>query len=330
MQENVSIVITMIVFVILLVIFPLYNYFERQDDMSYTLALKETSTFADDVLSKGYITEAMYGRLSSSLARTGNAYDVQMEAHKKILTKDPDNPLNPDILAEQPAVDYSNDINKILSSGGTYQLDQGDEFYVKLKNKNMTNAGAIFSSIIGKSSKETIAVNYGGMVKYNKWKEEETNQLIEGVNVAFQLIGQDYIATEQGIPVFTVSANNKIIYKATVGNVINTKNDIVGILRNNAALKFTPIIYKIDVVTGEEVVDQEKTIERAVYPSVTEENGEYKLVYNLDKSTYFSGDYTNYTSQDVYLKLSSGILNGINGSSNVEYISDKIVVLAAQ
>ncbi|MDD2375950.1 MAG: hypothetical protein PHD15_01670 [Clostridia bacterium] len=52
MQDNVSIVITMLIFVILVVIFPLYNLFERQDDMSYTLALKATTCFVDDVRNK--------------------------------------------------------------------------------------------------------------------------------------------------------------------------------------------------------------------------------------------------------------------------------------
>lgn len=49
MKDNLSIVISMIIFVILIVIFPLYNYFERQDDMSYNLALKTTTNFVDEV-----------------------------------------------------------------------------------------------------------------------------------------------------------------------------------------------------------------------------------------------------------------------------------------
>ena len=60
MRDNLSIVIAMLVFVILVVIFPLYNYFERQDDMSYNLALKATTNFVDEVLESGYITTEMY------------------------------------------------------------------------------------------------------------------------------------------------------------------------------------------------------------------------------------------------------------------------------
>ena len=55
MKDNLSIVVTMIVFVALMVIFPLYNYFERQDDMSYNLALKSTTNFVDSVISSGYL-----------------------------------------------------------------------------------------------------------------------------------------------------------------------------------------------------------------------------------------------------------------------------------
>ena len=55
MKDNLSIIVTMIVFVILIVIFPLYNYFERQDDMSYNMVLKSTTNFIDEVVNCGYI-----------------------------------------------------------------------------------------------------------------------------------------------------------------------------------------------------------------------------------------------------------------------------------
>ncbi|MEG2348787.1 MAG: hypothetical protein RSB67_03985, partial [Clostridia bacterium] len=85
MKDNLSIVVTIIILVVLIVIFPLYNYFERQDDMSYNLALKATTAFVEEVLNSGYITQQMYTDYISQLSNTGNAYSVNLEAHRKKL-----------------------------------------------------------------------------------------------------------------------------------------------------------------------------------------------------------------------------------------------------
>ena len=111
MKDNLSIVILMIIFVMLIVFFPLYNYFERQDDMSYNLVLRETTTFVDKVLSNGYISNDTYQEFLDSLANTGNLYDVQLEAHKRVITSDTVKK-SPDYI-EQYEIDYNDDILSI-------------------------------------------------------------------------------------------------------------------------------------------------------------------------------------------------------------------------
>lgn len=188
MKDNLSIVILMIIFVMLIVFFPLYNYFERQDDMSYNLVLRETTTFVDKVLSNGYISNDTYQEFLDSLSNTGNLYDVQLEAHKRIITSDTQNnakgykdyieqyeiDYNDDILSIDPTKKNANLTNKQIK-GGIYTLEVGDQFYVKLKNSSTTMAGAIFNSIISTSSTERIVVNYGGIVKNNSWKKVDAN-----------------------------------------------------------------------------------------------------------------------------------------------------------
>lgn len=188
MKDNLSIVILMIIFVMLIVFFPLYNYFERQDDMSYNLVLRETTTFVDKVLSNGYISNDTYQEFLDSLANTGNLYDVQLEAHKRIITSDTQNnakgykdyieqyeiDYNDDILSIDPTKNNANLTNKQIK-GGIYTLEIGDQFYVKLKNSSTTMAGAIFNAIISTSSTERIVVNYGGIVKNNSWKKVDAN-----------------------------------------------------------------------------------------------------------------------------------------------------------
>lgn len=188
MKDNLSIVILMIIFVMLIVFFPLYNYFERQDDMSYNLVLRETTTFVDKVLSNGYISNDTYQEFLDSLSNTGNLYDVQLEAHKRIITSDTQNnakgykdyieqyeiDYNDDILSIDPTKNNANLTNKQIK-GGIYTLEVGDQFYVKLKNSSTTMAGAIFNAIISTSSTERIVVNYGGIVKNNSWKKVDAN-----------------------------------------------------------------------------------------------------------------------------------------------------------
>lgn len=177
MRDNLSIVILMILLVLVMIMFPLYNYFERQDDMSYNLALKATTNFVDQVLNSGYIDQDMYDRLVTQLSNTGNLYDIQLEAHKKILVEDLD---NEGTYIEKSMIDYNDDIFEEISGTQTninektlknnvYNLNQGDEFYIKLKNSTTTMAGAIFNSIITTSSKDRIVVNYGGVIKNNSW-----------------------------------------------------------------------------------------------------------------------------------------------------------------
>lgn len=203
MKDNLSIVITIIVFVLLIVIFPLYNYFERQDDTSYNLVLKSTTNFVDDVLNSGYIDQDMYDKFVNDIAATGNAYDIELEAHKKLITKNVGTEAEPkEQYEEQYEIDYNSDIFEPLSTtsatitsinektlkNGSYLLNEGDQFYVKLKNNNTTMAGAIFSTIVPTSKKDRISVNYGGIVKNTSWREVASTYIGYGTRVAMPTI----------------------------------------------------------------------------------------------------------------------------------------------
>ena len=90
MKDNLSIIITIILLVLLIIFFPLYNFFERQDDMSYNLVLKATSTFADEVMNNGYIDQRGYDNFITELTNTGNLYDIVVEAHRRVLVRSGD------------------------------------------------------------------------------------------------------------------------------------------------------------------------------------------------------------------------------------------------
>ncbi len=202
MRDNLSVIITALILVILIIIFPLYNVFERQDDMSYNIVLKATSEFADEVLQNGYLTEEMYSNFVSELAMTGNLYDIQLEAHRKVITKDPDG--NNDEYIEQSFIDYNDDIFKDANInplnpqekksiiGGIYTLNEKDEFYVKVKNTNTTMAGAIFDAIIPTAKKERIIADCGGIVRNNSWaKVDAEYEAVSELPIVYAYFGDD-------------------------------------------------------------------------------------------------------------------------------------------
>lgn len=180
MKDNLSIVITVILLVLLMVIFPLYNFFERQDDMSFNLVLKATTNFADQVMNNGYIDQNSYNKFVTELGNTGNVYDIEIEAHRKVLTVDEN---GTDVYTEQSYIDYTDDIFESITNttdsnlmkkslkNNIYLFNPKDEIYVKVKNSNTTMAASLFNTIIPASKKTRIEVNYGGIIKNNAWKD---------------------------------------------------------------------------------------------------------------------------------------------------------------
>ena len=79
MEDILQRVFPILISVLILFILPLYITFEKMDDISYSLALKITSNFVDNVTAKGYISEEMYNDFISELSVTGNVYDIKME-----------------------------------------------------------------------------------------------------------------------------------------------------------------------------------------------------------------------------------------------------------
>lgn len=79
MEENVQRVFAVLISVIMFFFLPMYITFEKKDDISYALALKITTSFVENVRSKGYITSDMYDDFVDQLTATDNTYDISLE-----------------------------------------------------------------------------------------------------------------------------------------------------------------------------------------------------------------------------------------------------------
>ena len=75
LQRIFAIFVTALVFFIL----PIYIAYEKMDDISYALALKITTSFVEDVTSKGYLSRNMYNDYVNKLSTTNNTYDIELE-----------------------------------------------------------------------------------------------------------------------------------------------------------------------------------------------------------------------------------------------------------
>lgn len=79
MEENVQRVFSILIAILIFFLLPMYMAFEKKDDISYSLALKITSNFVENVKNKGYISRKMYDDFVNQLAVTDNVYSISLE-----------------------------------------------------------------------------------------------------------------------------------------------------------------------------------------------------------------------------------------------------------
>ena len=174
MESNVSMVILVIVIVLIIIILPVYNVFTRQDDMSYNLALKATTNFADKVRTTGELTYQDYQDFLAELDVTNNTYEVEIEGYQYYIVNQ-----NDGTYKQEYIIDYTEDIVAILENekngkkhcDGVYTLDKGERFYVRIKNTNITKADTFLSNIKILEDKSKIDIDYGGVILVNTTKK---------------------------------------------------------------------------------------------------------------------------------------------------------------
>lgn len=161
MNETISIVISAILVTLLIVLLPLVNILERQDNIAYNVVLTLTTNFIDDVRSKGFIDKELYYKYIEKIANTGNIYDISIEAHKKILFASDDS----NSKFEEDTIIYNkHDVEKKLNDDGIYEFEIGDEFYIKIVNTNIPSSSIIYRFLAKTNEYKVININYGGVI----------------------------------------------------------------------------------------------------------------------------------------------------------------------
>ncbi|MEG0221987.1 MAG: hypothetical protein RR702_06340 [Clostridia bacterium] len=249
MEDNLTLVIVVIFSVLLLLFMPLFNSFERQDDMAYEFALSSVIRLNDDVMQSGYLSRDRYTQFFNELESTGNTYKVDMEAHKKMFNR-----LNDDEVVLNYDIDYTRQIMKQIEcpyinnkessiKSAAYLFNEGDYFFTKIRNTNITQATIFFQAIGGRRDYVKIKINYGGIVKANEWKDADKTK-IDTINIpktpkliAFPDVINNAIYEGATDITFTVSPEEKDVHHY-IWTVMDKKGNIEKTTGTNTFKKF--------------------------------------------------------------------------------------------
>lgn len=174
MSDSLITIVAIFLAAILMFVFPLMSVAERSDDISQLSVQTATTEFVDNSRTVGKITYANYNNLVTTLAATGNAYDVEMEV--KILDENVGKKsawTSGTVIGENVYYSiYTTQILDEMSKGGdngVYKMKEGDIFSVSVKNTNTTLAQSIrsvFYSISGSGTSQ-VAAQHSGVVTSN-------------------------------------------------------------------------------------------------------------------------------------------------------------------
>lgn len=171
MSDTVMSIIAIFLAAILMFIFPLMSTADRSDDISQQQVQSETTKFVDEIRATGKITEDDYNNFLSTIAQTGNSFDVEMET--KILDensrKKTSEAASTKVGENNYYSEYTSQIESQLESNGVYLLKEGDIVTVSVKNTNKTISQILKNFFYQVSGNNTynIAATAGGVVNVN-------------------------------------------------------------------------------------------------------------------------------------------------------------------
>ena len=173
MSDTFITIIAIFLAAILMFIFPLMSLADRNDDITKLTVQTATTEFVDEIRKTGKLTLDKYNSFNSSIAATGNAYDVEIEF--KILDENPakktSNSTGITVIGENVYYSvYTTQIeDKLSKTGNEYLLKEGDIVSVSVKNRSATLAQTlrnVYYRVTGNNT-YTIAASSAGTVTVN-------------------------------------------------------------------------------------------------------------------------------------------------------------------
>lgn len=171
-MESFNNMLGIMIAIILMFLFPLLYFAQKQDAITQIYVSNETSNFVNNIKNKGYLTSDMYQRYIDNLANTNNIYKVEIKHSHKMVNPEYDEDSG-EFLDEYYTVYidyYEDEIIESLSDGNIYYFSQGDYISLKVSNRMPTLASKIMQALYKSNiSNEQILVTYGGMIRDEAW-----------------------------------------------------------------------------------------------------------------------------------------------------------------
>ena len=174
MGDSFTTIIAIFLAAILMFIFPLMSMAERTDDVSQLSVQTTTTEFVDKVRTTGKLTLNDYEKYLSTIAATGNSFDVNIEIQQL-----DENPGVKTTQVEMTKIGenlyyniYTSQIEEKLGTSGKISLKEGDRIAVTVKNTNQTIAQSLKNfvyQIVGNDTYQ-IAAQHSGIVSVNGTK----------------------------------------------------------------------------------------------------------------------------------------------------------------
>jgi len=134
---------------------------DRNDEITQLTVQTATSELVDEIRRTGKLTEDQYNNFVSSIASTGNAYDVEMQF--RILDENPSKKTSQTsgttIIGENVYYSvYTTQIEEKLGSTGAYILKEGDIVSISVKNRGSTLAQTLRNVYYRVTGNETYTI----------------------------------------------------------------------------------------------------------------------------------------------------------------------------
>lgn len=166
--------------VLLLFIYPLSDFLQRQEDMNYLSVTRSASAFTDSIRDRGYVTPNMYNEFLEQLAKTGESYEVRMEHYEKRYEPIYLDPLLHQTFQEDFMIRYlataHEDIMNVLfpsnliaapdDSQRRYLMRSGDYFSIDIHRVSQAKASILQQWLSGTAAgTSNEVITSGGMVR---------------------------------------------------------------------------------------------------------------------------------------------------------------------
>lgn len=154
--------------VILLFIAPAYRMYWLIDQAVLRQVNMETQDFVNTVRHKGYISREQYEGFVTVLAKTGNAYDIQLK-HTR-MEYYPLKPGDPDYTSTHTYTIVKDEyytkqiLNTLYKTNKDYTMKKEDTFLATVTNKSTTGSMVFLNLMGGKNETSILFSQYGGMI----------------------------------------------------------------------------------------------------------------------------------------------------------------------